>query len=135
MLSWRNLAILFASGALGGLATALAIWLAGDLGITAVLGVKIKAALTPPFIYNKVVWGGLWGALFLLPLFAGSWWKRGVLFSLGPTVATLLYFLPQKGLGLFGTGLGAWTPVAVIGFNLIWGLTTAASIRAAGEQG
>lgn len=134
MLSWRSLAILFASGAFGGLITALAIWLAGDLGITAALGVKIKPALSAPFIYNKVVWGGMWGALFLLPLFAGSTWRRGLLLSLGPACATLLYFLPQKGLGMFGAELGTWTPLAVIAFNAIWGLTAAASIKAAGGQ-
>ena len=135
MISWQRLSILFAAGALGGLATAVAAWLAGDLGITASLGVKIKPALSAPAIYNKVTWGGIWSLLFLLPFFSTSWWKRGLVFSLGPAAATLLYFMPQKGLGMFGSELGALTPLAVLGFNIIWGLTTAASIRAAGETG
>ena len=63
----------FSAGALGGLANSLAVWLFGALGITLALGVGIAPGLTPAWLYPRIVWGGLWGFLFLLPRPAGPW--------------------------------------------------------------
>jgi hypothetical protein len=29
--------------------------------------------------YPRIVWGGLWGFLFMLPMGRGHWWLRGIL--------------------------------------------------------
>ena len=64
----RNTSLVFAAGCLGGLFNSLAVWIFGELGITAALGVKIAPQLSPAFLYPRLVWGGIWGLLFLLPL-------------------------------------------------------------------
>ena len=57
----KRLLILFAAGCLGALANSLLVWLSGDLGITRSMGVSIAPALTPNWLYPRIVWGGIWG--------------------------------------------------------------------------
>ena len=103
-LTMRNLSLVFAAGCWGALWNGLAVWLFGILGIAPALGVHIAPPLTPAFLYAKLVWGGLWGLLFLLPLSRWSFPVRGLLFSLRPHPgATLPGFSPdgpQRGYGL-----------------------------------
>jgi hypothetical protein len=55
----RKLLIYFASGSLGGLANSVAVWLFGKFGITKMLGVALAPALTPEWLYPRIVWGGI----------------------------------------------------------------------------
>ena len=124
--------ILFAAGCLGALANSLAVWLFGDLRITGALGVSIAPAITPAWLYPRVVWGGLWGLLFLLPIYPSKPILKGSFLSLFPTAVQLLVVFPLKaGKGLAGLELGLLTPVFVVFFNWVWGVVTALSIRAA----
>lgn len=119
----RKTAIAFAAGGAGGLANSLTVWLFGFLGITAALGVGIAPALSAAWLYPRIVWGGLWGFLFLLRVVPGNWILRGILFSLGPTLVQLLVVFPYKAdKGMFGLELGTITPLLVLMFNLVWGL-------------
>jgi hypothetical protein len=122
----RRLTLLFASGALGGLANSLCVWIFGIAGITRALGVAIAPGLTPLWLYPRLVWGGIWGILFLLPLFRRRPIIRGILMSLGPSFVQLAIVFPQKtGAGMLGLELGLLTPLFVIFFNAIWGVATA----------
>lgn len=124
----RNAAIVFASGAFGGLINSLTVWIFGILGITTLFGVKIAPTLTPAWLYPRIVWGGLWGFLFLLPLahLIRKPYLRGLLYGLAPALAQLLLFFPLKdGKGLLGLALGTLTPVFVLLFNAVWGLSAA----------
>lgn len=130
----RTISLVFTAGALGGLANGFVVWLAGHTGITAALGVKIAPALTPSFLYPRIVWGGLWGFLFLLPLLKSRWFTRGLLFSLGPTVTQLFIIFPYKTHhGLMGIELGLWTPLFVVIFNIVWGIIAALWLRWTGR--
>jgi len=129
-----KLSLVFASGCLGGLINSLAVWFLGERGITGALGVKIAPHLTAPWLYPRLIWGGIWGALFLLPLLRKSVFGRGILFSLGPTFVQLFYIFPiLAGKGLLGMGLGDLTPFFVFFYNLLWGISAAAWLRSAGE--
>jgi len=122
----RDLTIAFAAGALGALANSLAVWVFGGLGITAALGVKIAPALTPAWLYPRLVWGGIWGFLLVLPVMRSKPFGRGLLFSLAPTLAMLFIVFPVKTpMGVAGLGLGALTPAFVLFFNAIWGVVAA----------
>ena len=111
----------------------MAVWAAGAYGITSRLGVALAPSLTANWLYPRVVWGGLWGFLFLLPL-RGSWWLRGLLVSLAPSAFALLYVLPYlTGLGPFGLRLGALTPAFVLSANAVWGLAAAWLLRMTGR--
>ncbi len=120
--SWQNISLTFAAGCLGGLLNSLVVWFFGASGLAGALGVKLAPVLTPPFLYQKMVWGGIWGWLFLLPL-GFSYPVRGLLYSLGPTCVVLLVLLPfQAHKGWFGWQLGVLTPVLVLFYNAVWGL-------------
>jgi hypothetical protein len=123
---FRTLSLVFAAGCVGAVANSLLVWLFGDLGIHAALGVKIAPRLTPAWLYPRIVWGGLWGFLFLLPIFRSSLWARGFLFSLGPSLVMFLVIFPiQAKKGMLGLDLGTMTPVLVLFYNAVWGVVTA----------
>jgi hypothetical protein len=121
--SFRNVSLSYAAGSLGGLANSLIAWLSGTIGINAILGVHMAPAFTPPWLYPRLVWGGLWGFLFLLPLLKRSPVLRGVVYSLGPTLVQLFLVFPFKlGQGMMGLKLGIMTPLLVVVFNVVWGV-------------
>jgi hypothetical protein len=127
---FRNLSIVFAAGCVGAVVNSLAIWLFGRFGISAALGVKIAPDLTPGWLYPRIVWGGLWGLLFLLPVLQSSVFGRGLLFSLGPTLVQLFVVFPyQAHKGALGLALGTLTPGAVLFFNALWGVSAALWVR------
>jgi hypothetical protein len=121
-LTMRNLSLVFVAGCWGALWNSLAVWLGGYLGIAPALGVNIAPPLTPAFLYPRLVWGGIWGLLFLLPMSRWSFPARGLLYSLAPTLVQLCLVFPvmaQK--GFFGLQLGYLTPLFVLLYNAIWG--------------
>ncbi len=125
-----KLTVVFSSGCVGGLANGLAVWFSGAIGITAALDVQIAPALTPPYVYQKVVWGGIWGILLLLPMLRDSIWFRGFVLSLGPTIVQLFIVFPIRlNKGLMGSELGVLTPLFVLIYNAIWGMGAASWLR------
>ncbi len=122
----RTMSLTYAAGSVGGFVNALAVWVFGVLAITGTLGVKLAPTLTPALLYPRLVWGGLWGFLFLLPFFRNSPVLRGIVYSLGPTLVQLFVVFPLVAKkGLLGLQLGALTPLFVVCFNIIWGITAA----------
>ncbi len=126
----RNMSIAFAAGAVGALANSVVVWLFGLAGITTAVGVAIAPHLSAAWLYPRIVWGGLWGFLFLLRFPRGGPILRGLVFSLAPSLFLLLYVFPEMaGKGWLGISLGALTPVFVLFFNAVWGVTTAYWLR------
>lgn len=122
---FKRLSSAFTAGAIGGFVNGIAVWLFGVMGISTALGVALHPALTTKWLYPRIVWGGIWGFLFLLPFMKKSLFLRGLLYSLGPTVVQLFIVFPNSGKGVYGLALGVFTPVVVIVFNLIWGVAAA----------
>lgn len=128
----KKLLIYFAAGSLGALANSIAVWLFGSFGITKLFGVSITPTLTPDWLYPRIVWGGIWGLFFVLPMFQSRLLLKGALLSLLPTAVQLLVVFPLKAdKGIAGLDLGLSTPLFVIFFNWIWGVVTALAIRLA----
>ena len=131
----RRVSLLFSAGALGGLINSVSLWALGRFGITAMMGVKLAPRFTPMWLYPRMVWGGIWAALFLIPVLKHSPFKRGVLFSLGPTVVQLLVIFPHKAYkGYLGLELGGLTPELVIVLNAVWGIAAAYWLSMLGEE-
>ena len=128
--SAKNFSLVFAAGCFGGLLNSLAVWLFGELGITTALGVSIAPKMSAAWLYPRIVWGGIWGALFLLPLWQRKVLIKGLIYSLGPTLVQLFIVFPVKASkGAMGLDLGTLTPVFVIIFNAIWGVAAAIWLR------
>jgi len=128
----KKLLIFFAAGCLGALANSLAVWAFGYYGITSSLGVAIAPTLSPGWLYPRIVWGGLWGLLFILPMLPSRLLLKGAILSLFPTAVQLFVVFPfaaHKGMG--GLDLGLLTPLFVLFFNWIWGVVAAWAIKLA----
>ncbi len=130
-----KISIFFAAGGLGGLFNSLAVWLFGLYGVTQAYGVKIAPELSPQWLYPRIVWGGIWGLIFFLPVLSKSILTKGLILSLGPTLIQLFVLFPLKAhKGVMGFELGSLTPVFVLIFNAIWGLTAAIWMRLSGQK-
>lgn len=128
----KKLLILFAAGCLGALANSLTVWLFGYLGISRSLGVSISPDLSSQWLYPRIVWGGIWGLLFMLPMLNSKLIRKGSLLSLFPTAVQLFLVFPYKaGKGMAGLELGLLTPILVLFFNGVWGIVTALTIKLA----
>jgi hypothetical protein len=125
----RKLLIYFASGSLGGLANSVAVWLFGKFGITKMLGVALAPALTPEWLYPRIVWGGIWGLAFILPFMKSRLISKGLILSLLPTLSMLFIVFPKHShQGMLGMGLGVLTPAFVAFFNMVWGFVAGLTI-------
>jgi hypothetical protein len=129
----RTLSLCFAAGVAGALANSFAVWIFGRAGLTSAIGVSLAPDLSAAWLYPRLVWGGLWGLLFALPLSIPRPAMQGLVLSLAPAAAQLLFFFPRAGKGLLGLELGAATPLAVLFFDAIWGLAAAGWLRATGR--
>jgi hypothetical protein len=129
----RQLSLVFAAGAVGALANSVALWAAGTSGLTHALGVQIAPPLSAEWLVPRIVWGGLWGLLFLLPLASQRWVAQGLALSLFPTLVQLFVIFPNAGAGALGTRLGTLTPLVVVAANFVWGLAASAWLRITGR--
>ena len=128
----RNALVVFGAGCLGGLAMCVVMWLFSQSGINHSLGVRLSGSVAPQWMYPRIVWGGLWGLLFLLPIFAGNLMARSFVICLFPTLIQLFVFYPYyEGKGVAGLSLGMLTPFLVLFFYWVWALATAICLRLA----
>lgn len=126
----NKLLVFFGAGCLGALANSLVVWLFGDLGITSSWGVSISPSLTPDWLYPRIVWGGLWGLVFVLPMLKSRLLLKGTVLSIFPTAIQLFVVFPFKAhKGMAGIELGLYTPLFVLFFNWVWGVVTALTIK------
>ncbi len=123
MKTFQKLNLIFTAGCFGGLVKGLVATGSAGIDLNAALGVTMAPSLTLFWVYQHVIWGGIWAFLFLIPL-KGSYYFRGAVFSLGQTLVQLLVIFPKMGKGLLGLQFGAFTPVLVLLFGIIWGLAT-----------
>ena len=93
---------------------------------------SLSPALTPNWLYPRIVWGGIWGLLFVLPILKSRLLLKGTFLSLFHTAVQLFVVFPyQAGKGVVGLELGLLMPALVLFFNWVWGVVTAATIKLA----
>ena len=127
----KKVLIFFAAGCLGALTNSITVWLFGEFGITASFGVSIAPSLTANYLYPRIVWGGIWGVLFVLPMLQSKLLLKGTVLSLIPTAVQLIVIFPQAHKGIAGLDLGLYTPLFVLFFNWVWGIVAAIAIKLA----
>lgn len=114
-----RLSVAFTAGAVGAIANSLAVQLGGMLRPGA------APPFTPAWIYQRLVWGGIWGFLLLLPLLRDRPVLRGLILGLAPAVARLTVFAPPD------ASASAGGIIQVLVFNAIWGVAAALWFHAA----
>ena len=130
-----NQECVFSAGCFGALVNSYALWLLGKYGVTAKVGIDMAPGLSPAWLYPRIVWGGLWGLLFLLPVPRKSHFMRGLIFSLGPSVVQLLVVFPfMANDGWLGLHLGYLTPLLVLLLNGLWGVSTVLWLKLINER-
>jgi len=118
----RKLSGAFTGGALGALLDSFNIWFMGVVGLSDLIGLSMKPAFTAPWAYKRMIWGGIWMLLLLVPIWRTRTVLRGMACSLVPSAVMLFVVLPSMGKGTLGLGFGVLTPVVVIGLNFIYGI-------------
>lgn len=118
----RKISGAFTGGALGALIDSANIWILGQAGVTAMLGISLRPQFTAPWLYPRLVWGGIWAMLLILPFFRQKTALRGILMSLVPTTMMLVMVFPEMGMGLLGLKAGLLTPILVLLLNFIYGM-------------
>lgn len=115
---------LFIAGALGGLTNSIVVWSLGATGITPALGFSMAPELTFEWVFRRVFASGLWGIIFLIPIYANAPIKKGAVLSVLPWLSSALIVFPMRmDMGFFGLGFGLGTPVWTLLFAAIWGVT------------
>jgi hypothetical protein len=120
MAIFRQLTLGFGAGAFGACILALANLLLTALRVQELIGLPPPPAqLGLPRLYQLIVWGGLWGLLFVVPVLNRLWWLKGIIIGVLATLAIVFYFSP-----------GITTPpmrlVYVLVLNSIWGVAAGA---------
>jgi len=131
----RLLSFVFAAGALGGLANGGVLYAIHRAGWLAAIGVRMPVAGSWPWLYQRIVWGGIWGVLFLSPILKKTVLLRGIVLSVAPTLVQLLVVFPfTTNGGWLGLGYGVLTPVAVVAVNAVWGVAADLYLRAVDQR-
>ena len=124
MIYLKLLFYIFIAGALGGLSNSLVVWFLGRTGITPALGFSMAPPLTFEWIFRRILASGVWGIIFLLPVYKNSPVKKGALLSVLPWLSSVLYVFPmQMDAGYWGLGFGLGTPIWTLFFAMVWGVT------------
>ena len=127
----RKISAAFTGGAIGGFVDSFNIWAMGKTGISDMIGLAMKPEFSAPWLYQRMVWGGIWMLLLLLPVMNNRAIVRGMLFSLLPSAMMLFMVFPSMGKGALGLGFGVITPLVVVGLNFIYGIVAATWHRSA----
>lgn len=126
----KNAFTVFGAGCLGGLVMCVVMWLFSRYGITQSLQVNLGGSVSPHWMSPRIVWGGLWGLLFLISVFSSNLFARSFIIALIPTLVQLFVFYPfYEGKGVAGLSLGLLTPFLVFFFYWVWALATAIALR------
>ncbi len=135
----KALSFTFSAGVFGAVMNMIAVVMFSHFGWAAAVGYKLQVNLSPPgiyqWIYQRLIWGGLWGFLFLFPFLRSMPPVRIVVFAMAPTLFQLLVVFPYlANKGFLGLDLGQSTPLFVIGFNIVWALFAEIWLKIASQK-
>lgn len=122
---FRKLSGVFTGGAVGALIDSINVWLLSHFGILAMVGISMRVEFSGTWLYPRLIWGGIWALLLLLPVLKTRVALRGILMSLFPSAMMLFKVLPGMGKGMLGLELGLLMPVMVVTLNFIYGMVAA----------
>ena len=120
----KKLSLAYGAGTLGAVANFTFGLILSTTGLLNLLGVYLPPQQMPAALYQRLVWGGIWGILLYLPLWKGDLRIKGLLIGVLPSLVAGLLVFPSRGGGLFGHHFGAAFPALIFIFNWVWGIIT-----------
>ena len=125
-----QLSLTFSAGVVGSVVSLLIAWLLQRIGLFATIGCHLPVSSDEAWICSRLVWGGIFGLFFVLPVIPNSFFKRGLLLGLLPGLFELLVVLPIfQGQTVLGLNLGYTTPLVVMALSLLWGVLAASWLK------
>lgn len=121
---FRQLSLAFAAGGVGVIALVAAMWILKESGALASLGLRPPSPRMPDFLYSRIVWGGIWALLFVLPIMSRQWLLRGLIVGALASIASIFYFNPAWKSAPFAF------VILIFVANSIWGAVAAGWYRA-----
>lgn len=126
----KNALLVFAAGCLGALIQIVVMNFSQYYGFMHNLHVQLSVSYSPSWVYPRIVWGGLWGFVFLLSILSGGIFMRSLVLGLIPALVQLFILFPfYEGKGVAGFSLGILTPFLVIFFWWVWALATSITLK------
>jgi hypothetical protein len=121
----RRALLLYGAGSFSAFFQSLIAFALGDAGFYAYANSTLTPGISETALAHKMMWGGIFAVIGIFPMIKKASPVGGILLlSMAPSIAQLLYFMPQSGAGWFGLHLGWSTPLILITLNLLWsGLT------------
>ena len=120
----KTVFFLFVAGALGGFVSGILVWALGAAGVTPALGFNMVPDLNFGWMARRMFASGLWGIIFLIPIYRHSAILKGAVLGILPWLSSILVVFPYKmHVGFFGLGMGMGTPVWTLFFGMLWGVT------------
>jgi len=121
------LTVCFVAGMLGETASILFLWGCNQWNLFTIMGINMTQTLNLPLLYPQLFSGGFWGLGYFftvgVPRHRRHWIRKGLWFSLLPSLFTLFYLYPYVyHKGIAGFDLGTLTPLLIVVSSLIWGL-------------
>ncbi len=94
------------------------------MGITPATGFNMTPDLTVEWLFRRIFASGLWGIIFLIPIFRRSPLVKGAVLGILPWLSSVFFVFPYKmNVGFFGLDLGLGTPLWTLFFGCFWGVT------------
>jgi hypothetical protein len=129
----KKISSAFSGGIFGALVDSFNVWLLAHAGITSMIGISFTPTPSPNWLYPRLIWGGIWALLLVLPLLKNKIVLRGILMSLFPSTMMLFKVMPTIGKGLLGLKYGTLFPLMVLLLNCIYGIIAAFWYQAASK--
>ena len=113
----------FAAGAFAGFVQTVVLWILAQVGLFRLLSEPFDFPLNPSLLYQRMIFGGVWALLFLVPLLrTAPHGQRGLSIGLLRALLTLLLINPfVDQVGVLGLNFGWAWPLIVLFSNLLWG--------------
>lgn len=122
----KKILLCFIAGCLGGIAVNVVNIILALVNIPHYIGVDLSQDSSIIALYMDLLWGGLWGILFLIPILENLLFVKGVLLSLIPTLFQLFVVLPKLyGVNILGLEFSILLPLYIFLLNGIWGIFAA----------
>lgn len=91
----RRLSGAFVAGCIGTIGFFIGIRIGMATGLVAGPPPMMEFLASKEFFYRQVVWGGIWGLLFVVPFLSTMWWLRGLIVGGLATLAAIFIFRPE----------------------------------------